>query len=175
MIKHYYEQGMFEELDETFAKSQSHGGSTQSIWCDSSFVLGWRVSSRLQSIRNRNCQSEAAFNHAGPHQHSSHEGRRELRYSIVDEYDDHEFSLWTQFSQKPFSVKKLIEFLDNSSEVKGYPGSLTLAYNNSNADGVLSRERLRDFTTVCSEIYSQLEEHYDRVYADWIVEEHVVG
>ena len=99
----------------------------------------------------------------------------ELRYPIVDEYDDHEFSLWTQFSQKPFSVKKLIEFLDNSSEVKGYPGSLTLAYNNSNADGVLSRERLRDFTTVCSEIYSQLEEHYDRVYADWIVEEHVVG
>ena len=61
------------------------------------------------------------------------------------------------------------------SEDKGYPGGLPLAYNNSNADGVLSRERLRDFTTVSSEIYSRLEEHYDRVYADWIVEEDVVG
>ena len=40
---------------------------------------------------------------------------------------------------------------------------------------VMSRERLRDFTTVSSEIYSRLEEHYDRVYADWIVEEDVVG
>ena len=74
-----------------------------------------------------------------------------------------------------FSLKELIEFLDNSSEDNGYPGGLPLAYNNSNSDGVLSRERLRDFTTVSSEIYSQLEEHYNRVYADWIVEEDVVG
>ena len=61
------------------------------------------------------------------------------------------------------------------SEDNGYPGSLRLAYNNSNADGVLSREQLRDFTTVCSETYSHLEEHYNRVYADCIVEEDVVG
>ena len=60
------------------------------------------------------------------------------------------------------------------SEDNGYPGSLPLAYNNSMWT-VFCPERLRYFTIVCSEIYSHLEEHYDRVYADCIVEEDVVG
>ena len=79
--------------------------------------------------------------------------------------------VWTDSSLKPFSLKELIEFLDNSSQGLGYPGGLSLSYNNSNADSGLDRESLEDFTTISSEIYPQLEKHYDRVFADWVAEE----
>ena len=90
---------------------------------------------------------------------------------MTDEYDDHEFSLWTDSSLKPFTLKELIEFLDKSSQGLGYPGGLSLSYNNSNADSGLDRESLEGFTTISSEIYPQLEKHYDRVFADWVAEE----
>jgi hypothetical protein len=90
---------------------------------------------------------------------------------VADEYDDHEFRLWRDSSLEPFSLKELIEFLDKSSQGIGYPGGLSLSYNNSNADSGLDRESLEDFTTISSEIYPQLEEHYDRVFADWVAEE----
>ena len=65
----------------------------------------------------------------------------------------------------------MIKFLDESSQGIGYPGGLSLSYNNSNADSGLDRESLEDFTSISSEIYPQLEEHYDRVFADWVAEE----
>ena len=175
MIKHYYEQGMFQELDETFTKSsltedeRNRFGVIHPSFMGGEYIPDCNPSeTEIARVTLRSTTKDVISIRA-----TREDG--ELRYSIVDEYDDHEFILWTEFSQKPFSLKELIEFLENSSEDNGYPGGLPLAYNNSNADGVLSRERLRDFTTVSSEIYSQLEEHYDRVYADWIVEEDVVG
>lgn len=37
-----------------------------------------------------------------------------------------------------------------------------------NFDSIQDAERLRDFTTVSSEFYSQLQPHYDKVYEDWV-------
>ena len=95
----------------------------------------------------------------------------ELHYSLADEYDEHESYLWPNSSKKPFSLKELIEFLDNSTQEIGYQGGLSLSYNNYNAEGGIDRESLEEFTTISSEIYPQLEEHYQHVFADWVAEE----
>jgi hypothetical protein len=68
-------------------------------------------------------------------------------------------------------LKELIEFLDNSTQEIGYQGGLSLSYNNYNAEGGLNRESLEEFTTISSEIYPQLEEHYQHVFRDWVAEE----
>ena len=166
---------MFQELDETFTKSsltedeRNRFGAIHPSFMGGEYLPDCNPSeTEIARVTLRSTTQDVISIRA-----TREDG--ELRYSIVDEYDDHQFSLWTESSQKPFSLKELIEFLDNSSEDNGYPGSLPLTYNNYNADGVMSRERLRDLTTVSSEIYFQLEEHYNRVYADWIVEEDVVG
>ena len=171
MIKAYYDQGNFQELEESFTKASLSDkerfrlasihpmfmGGEYLPDCNSNETEIARVTLRstMQDVISIRAKGEDG----------------ELHYSVADEYDDHEFSLWTDSSLKPFTLKELIEFLDKSSQGLGYPGGLSLSYNNSNADSGLDRESLEDFTTISSEIYPQLEEHYDRVFADWVAEE----
>jgi len=171
MIKAYYEQGNFQELEESFSKASLSDeerfrlasihpmfmGGEYLPDCNSNETEIARVTLRstMQDVISIRAKKEDG----------------ELHYSVADEYDESEFTLWRDSSLKPFSLKELIEFLDKSSQGIGYPGGLSLSYNNSNADSGLDRESLEDFTTISSEIYSQLEEHYDRVFADWVAEE----
>ena len=171
MIKAYYEEGNFQELEEAFTKASLSDeelfrlasihpmfmGGEYLPDCNSNETEIARVTLRstMQDVISIRAKGEDG----------------ELHYSVADEYYDHEFSLWTDSSLKPFTLKELIEFLDNSSQGLGYPGGLSLSYNNSNADSGLDRESLEDFTTISSEIYPQLEKHYDRVFADWVAEE----
>ena len=175
MIKAYYEGGNFQELEESFTKASLSDeerfrlasihpmfmGGEYLPDCNSNETEIARVTLRstMQDVISIRAKGEDG----------------ELHYSVADEYDDHEFSLWTDSSLKPFTLKELIEFLDNSSQGLGYPGGLSLSYNNSNADSGLDREGLEDFTTISSEIYPQLEKHYDRVFSDWIEEEEEEG
>ena len=171
MIKAYYEEGNFQELEEAFTKASLSDeelfrlasihpmfmGGEYLPDCNSNETEIARVTLRstMQDVISIRAKGEDG----------------ELHYSVADEYDDHEFSLWTDSSLKPFTLKELIEFLDKSSQGLGYPGGLSLSYNNSNADSGLDRESLEDFTTISSEIYPQLEKLYDRVFADWVAEE----
>jgi hypothetical protein len=87
-------------------------------------------------------------------------------YSIVDEYAT-EFELQRQNSRKPLSLAEMVRFIDGSSH-PDLPAGLALCYNSMNADGgVTGRDELQDFTSVCSETYPQLQEHYDRVFEEW--------
>ena len=115
MIKHYYEQGMFQELDETFTKSsltedeRNRFGAIHLSFMGGEYLTDCNPSeTEIARVTLRSTTQDVISIRA-----KREDG--ELRYSIVDEYDDHEFSLWTEFSQKPFSLKELIEFLDNSS------------------------------------------------------------
>ena len=171
MIKAYYEGGNFQELEESFTKASLSDeerfrlasihpmfmGGEYLPDCNSNETEIARVTLRstMQDVISIRAKKED----------------EELHYSVADEYDDHEFRLWRDSSLEPFSLKDMIKFLDESSQGIGYPGGLSLSYNNSNADSGLDRESLEDFTTISSEIYPQLEKHYDRVFADWVAEE----
>ena len=98
----------------------------------------------------------------------------EYVYSVVDEHED-TYSLFTETSSDTFTLDELVDFIDHTEQDGGWGGGLSLAYNNSNADGGMDRESLEDFTTISSEIYPQLEKHYDRVFADWVAEENGEG
>ena len=76
-----------------------------------------------------------------------------------------EFELPVDLSVEPFSLQELIEFIDGV----GFNGSIGIAtcHNESNAEH-MDREELADFTTVNSDIYHDLESHYDQVFAQWV-------
>ena len=171
MIKAYYDQGNFQELEESFTKASLSDEERYRLASIHPMFMGGEYlpdcnsnETEIARVTLRSTMQDVISIRA-----KGEDG--ELHYSVADEYDDHEFSLWTDSSLKPFTLKELIEFLDKSSQGLGYPGGLSLSYNNSNADSGLDRESLEDFTTISSEIYPQLEEHYDRVFADWVAEE----
>jgi len=171
MIKTYYEEGNFQELEEAFTKASLSDEERFRLASIHPMFMGGEYlpdcnsgETEIARVTLRSTTQDVISIRA-----KKEDG--ELHYSVTDEYDDHEFSLWTDSSLKPFTLKELIEFLDKSSQGDGYPGGLSLSYNNSNADSGLDRESLEDFTTISSEIYPQLEEHYDRVFADWVAEE----
>ena len=89
-----------------------------------------------------------------------------IHYRIVDEYDG-EFVLSSETSQKPFTLEELVYFIENSS-LCGLSGSLHLGYNGYNLECMDSRDELRDFTSISSDIYSDLYNHFDRVFDDWV-------
>jgi hypothetical protein len=92
----------------------------------------------------------------------------EYQYSIVDEYGD-TYDLNPKTSINTFTLDGLIIFIDYSEQVGGWSGGLSLSYNNANAES-LPREQLRNFTKITSDIYPELEEHYENLFCDWVVE-----
>jgi hypothetical protein len=171
MIKAYYEGGNFQELQETFTKTSLSDEERKRLGAIHPMFMGGEYlpdfnpgETEIARVTLRSTTQDVISIRAKKED-------EELHYSVADEYDESEFTLWRDSSPKPFSLKDMIEFLDKSSQGLGYPGGLSLSYNNSNADSGLDRESLEDFTTISSEIYPQLEEHYDRVFADWVAEE----
>ena len=92
-----------------------------------------------------------------------------IRYSVVDEYNGN-FSLACESSEKPFSLGEFIEFIEET-ELSGLYGPISTAYNDSNADCHDSRAELRYFTSLASDIYCDLNEHYENVFDDWVAAE----
>ncbi len=90
----------------------------------------------------------------------------EIQYSIVDEYG----SIFTQpfdSTSEPFKLRELIDFIDGSEQEDcDYSGGLAICFNEMNAE-YKDRSELVDFTSIDSEFYPQLSEHFANVYRDW--------
>jgi hypothetical protein len=171
MIKYFYKEGNFQELEETFTKPSLSEDERKRLGAIHPMFMGGEYLPDCNSGETEIARVTLRSTMQDVISIRAKEEDGELHYSVTDEYDDHEFRLWRDTSLEPFSLKDMIEFLDKSSQGIGYPGGLSLSYNNSNADSGLDRESLEDFTTISSEIYPQLEKHYDRVFAAWVAEE----
>ena len=88
-----------------------------------------------------------------------------IYYRVVDEYKG-EFTLGCESSEEPFSLKEFVDFIEGTDLI-GLSGPISLAYNEFNMDGAVSRSELRYFTTISSDIYPQLNEHYEHVFDEW--------
>ena len=68
---------------------------------------------------------------------------------------------------KPLTLAELIHQFDVGTMKEGnIVGGLSLGFDNGNdVDG--DRRALRHFTSISSDFYPQLEEHYERVFEDW--------
>jgi hypothetical protein len=92
-----------------------------------------------------------------------------IAYRVVDEYSA-EFTLPIPRSAEPLSLAELIrQFDEGSLDDSGFDNrdGLSLGYNWLNVDED-NHESLRYFTSISSQIYRQLHEHFEHVYDDWL-------
>jgi hypothetical protein len=96
-------------------------------------------------------------------------GKR-IEYAIRDEYGS-EFRLPQKTSSHPFSLRRLICFLDAVEHPEADPSwsrfGFVLSYNQCNFDCGTPLEELHDFTRVTSDFYSGLGVHYAKAIANW--------
>jgi hypothetical protein len=89
-----------------------------------------------------------------------------IRYRVVDEYATR-FMYDPPEQARPFSLGELIVFLDGI-RVLGLYGPFSLAYNELNREFYDSPDSLRHFTSISSNLYLQLSDHFERVFEDWV-------
>jgi hypothetical protein len=94
-------------------------------------------------------------------------GSKLIHYRIVDEYEtDFEFEPTT--SNDPLSHDELVALIDGANGAVGV--GLALCFNEMNFEGMGDAESLRNFTTVSSLFYPDLEDHYEAVFDRWVEE-----
>ncbi len=92
-----------------------------------------------------------------------------IAYRIIDEYDG-KFHLPITQSKLPLTLAELVQqFEDGELTELDCCGGLALGYNNMNAEGC-DFEDLRHFTRIVSDIYRQLETHFEHVFEEWVQE-----
>ena len=166
MIKAYYKNGNFQELEESFSKiSLSDEERFRLASIHPMFMCGEylpdyeRDETEIARIELNSTMADVISIRA-----CIDEGET-IEYSVVDEHDG-KFNLWTEWSDKPFSLSELVDFIDRTElEGSSYSG-LSLSFNNSNAE-CMDKEDLVGFTTISSEIYPGLEDHYGKVFTEW--------
>jgi hypothetical protein len=93
-----------------------------------------------------------------------------IKYTVRDEYES-EFELPQRTSSRPFSLRKLMWFLDNVERFDSDPSwnrfGFVLSYNQCNLDCGTPLEELENFTRVTSDFYPDLGLHYARTIAEW--------
>jgi hypothetical protein len=166
MIKSYYKNGNFQELEESFSKislsdeERFRLASIHPMFMGGEYLPDYeRDETEIARIELNSTMADVISIRA-----CLDEGET-IEYSVVDEHDG-KFNLWTEWSDKPFSLSELVEFIDRTElEGSSYSG-LSLSFNNSNAE-CMDKENLVGFTTISSEIYPDLEDHYGKVFTEW--------
>jgi hypothetical protein len=90
-----------------------------------------------------------------------------IAYRIEDEYEG-KFTLPITRSTKPLSLRELIRQFEDG-RLQELPGNLATGYNDYNAEWD-DRENLRHFTRIESNIYQQLESHFEVLFEEWVLE-----
>ena len=165
MIKAYYEAGNFQELEDSFSKASLSDeerfrlASIHPMFMGGEYLPDYaRDETEIARIELKSVTADVVSIRARLEDDTIH-------YSVVDEYEG-KFSLETESGDDPFSLAELIQFIDGTElEGSSYSG-LSLSFNNSNAEG-MDKEDLVGFTTISSEIYPDLEDHYGKVFTEW--------
>jgi hypothetical protein len=96
-------------------------------------------------------------------------GRR-IEYSVCDEYQV-EYGLPRKTSNRPLSLGELIRFLDSVEHPEAEPEwrrfGFVLSFNETNLCCGADLETLEGFTSVGSDFYPELGQHYARAIDEW--------
>ena len=169
MIVDYYENGTIDQLEDTFLQASLSEDQRQRFGLIHPSFMGGEYLPDCIAGETEIARIELESTLADVTSIRAKREGDEYRYSVVDEHGD-TYSLQIETSVDSLTLDELIDFIDYSEQNGGWPGGLSLCYNNANNES-LSRERLRNFTRISSEIYPQLEEHYENVFSDWVAEE----
>ena len=172
MIVDYYENGTIDQLEDTLLQASLSEDQRQRFGLIHPSFMGGEYLPDCIAGETEIARIELESTLADVTSIRAKREEDEYRYSIVDEHGD-TYSLQIETSDDPLTLDELIDFIDYSEQNGGWSGGLSLSYNNANAESQ-SRENLRHFTRISSEIYPQLEEHYENVFSDWVAEEEEV-
>jgi hypothetical protein len=96
-------------------------------------------------------------------------GKR-IEYSVCDEYQV-EYRLPQKTSRQPFSLRDLIRFLDSVEHPDHEPEwerfGFVLSFNQTSLECNGDLETLEDFTSVSSDFYPGLGQHYAKAIDEW--------
>jgi hypothetical protein len=98
-----------------------------------------------------------------------------IKYSLVDEYET-EYRLPQQTSNRPFSLRELIRFLDlveqpDLTDPSWSRFGFVLSFNESSLGCGADLEDLRDFTRLDSDYYPDLATHYFQAFEEWYADQ----
>jgi hypothetical protein len=165
MITAYYEAGNFQELEESFSKvtlsdeERFRLASIHPMFMGGEYLPDYgRDETEIARIELKSVTADVISIRARLEDDTIH-------YSVVDEYEG-KFTLETESGFEPFSLAELVRFIDGTNLDEGWGGGLALTFNNANAESQ-DRGELLDFTNVSSDIYTEIEQHYDQVFAEW--------
>ncbi|MDB4681262.1 hypothetical protein OAF00_01710 [bacterium] len=165
MITAYYEAGNFQELEESFSKvtlsdeERFRLASIHPMFMGGEYLPDYgRDETEIARIELKSVTADVISIRARLEDDTIH-------YSVVDEYEG-KFTLETESGFEPFSLAELVRFIDGTNLDEGWGGGLALTFNNANAESQ-DRGELLDFTNVSSDIYTEVEQHYDQVFAEW--------
>ena len=165
MIKSYYENGNFQELEDSFSKvslsdeERFRLASIHPMFMGGEYLPDYGTEeTEIARIELKSVTADVISIRARLEDETIH-------YSVVDEYEG-KFTLETETGDDPFSLAELVRFIDGTQLDEGWGGGLALTFNNASADAQ-DREELLDFTTVSSDIYTELGKHYGQVFAEW--------
>jgi len=169
MITDYWSSGRIEELDisllhdEVDDDTRTHLGRIHPSFMGGEFLPPYLLAeTEIARIKLKSTTSDVISLRASP----IPEG---ISYRVVDEYSA-EFTLPIPRSTQPLTLAELIrQFDEGSLDDSGFDNrdGLSLGYNWLNVDDD-NYESLRHFTSISSQIYRQLHEHFEYVYDDWL-------
>jgi hypothetical protein len=170
MIRDFYTEGNLEALCDELLSDTLEGEVRDSIGRIHPSFLGGeylpnytRHEVEIARIELESTTSDVISIRARPR------GKR-IEYSVCDEYES-EFTLPQRTSSHPFSLRKLIWFLDDVEHREFDPSwnrfGFVLSYNQCNLDCGCPLEELKNFTHVTSDFYPGLSVHYAKTVADW--------
>src|SRR6201984_385995 len=170
MIKDYHSNGLLPALSDNLLRDTLDEDTRRGLdLIHPSFMGGkylptyTRHEVEIARIELRSTTSDVISIRARPR------GKR-IEYTVCDEYES-EFKLPQRSSSHPFSLRKLIWFLDNVEHRESDPGwnrfGFVLSYNQCNLDCGCPLDELRNFTHVASDFYPGLSVHYAKTIADW--------
>ncbi len=167
LITDYWNAGRIEELDPDLLADETEPGLRHFLeQLDPSFMGGEYLPDLLPTeveiarISLRSTTSDVISLRA-----RREPGSELIHYRIIDEYDTC-FELEPTTSAEPFTHDELVAHIDGVDGGNG--GGLALCYNEMNFDSMGDAESLRNFTTVSSLFYPDLEDHYEAVFDQWV-------
>lgn len=169
MIKDYWSQGRLEQLDPRLLEDLADDDTRTSLgrihpsFMGGEYLPGYHIGEvEIARICLRSTTSDVISLRARPNEAG-------IAYRILDEYDG-KFHLPITQSKLPLTLAELVQqFEEGQLNELDYGGGLALGYNNMNAEGC-DFEDLRHFTRIVSDIYRQLETHFEHVFEEWVQE-----
>lgn len=169
MIIDYYENDSVDQLEDSFLQATLSEDQRQRLGLIHPSFMGGEYLPNCNADETEIARIELESTLADVTSIRARRVGDEYRYSVVDEHGD-TYNLFTETSLDALTLDELVDFIDHSELDGSWSGGLALCYNNANAES-LSREQLRNFTRISSEIYPQLEQHYEHVFDEWVEEE----